>query len=236
MIRTAVGMAGRDESGSPIRVLIAEDSYLVREGIQRVVEAYPDLAVAGTCGDLDSLLEAVAAAPPDVLVTDVRMPPAGTDEGIRAAGRLRTSHPDVAVLVLSQHGEAEYALKLLEDGAAGRGYLLKDRLLEPDQLAAAIRTVANGGSVIDQQVVDSLLIARSRLKRSPVAALTAREREVLSKMAQGRSNEAIAATMKITIAGVEKHINVIFSKLGLTQERDIHRRVTAVLMFLGEHK
>jgi DNA-binding NarL/FixJ family response regulator len=234
MATTAVDVRGRRRVGSRIRVLIAEDSYLVRQGIQRIVEAYSDLQVTGVCSDLASLQKAVQTSPPDVLITDIRMPPDSTDEGVRAADQLRVSHPEVGVLVLSQHGEAEYALKLLERGAGGRGYLLKDRLLEPDQLADAIRTVAAGGSVIDQQVVESLVVARSRVNRSPLFGLTRREREVLSQMAQGRGNEAIAAAMHITLAGVEKHINLIFSKLGLTEERDIHRRVTAVLMFLSD--
>lgn len=217
-----------------IRVLIAEDSYLVREGIHRIVEAEPDLEVTGVCGDLESLLAAVDSSPPDVVLTDIRMPPDDTDEGIRAATQLRDDHPEVAVLVLSQHDEPEYALELLERGAGGRGYLLKDRVLEPGQLAAAIREVAAGGSVIDEQVVASLVRARSRPGRSPVAELTRREREVLSEMAQGRNNEAIAAALHMTLAGVEKHINVIFSKLGLTGAEDIHRRVKAVLMFLAD--
>jgi DNA-binding NarL/FixJ family response regulator len=234
MIKPVVRAATSEGRTAPIRVLIAEDSYLVREGIQRVVEAEPDLEVAGACGDLQSLLDAVETARPDVVITDVRMPPDDTDEGIRAATQLRQRHPEVAVLVLSQHDEPEYALKLLEGGARSRGYLLKDRLLDPDQLAAAVREVAAGGSVIDEQVVESLVQARSRLTRSPLSELTVREREVLSEMAQGRNNEAIAAALHITLAGVEKHINVIFSKLGLTREVEIHRRVKAVLMFLTD--
>jgi DNA-binding NarL/FixJ family response regulator len=217
-----------------IRVLIAEDSYLVREGIRRIVEAESDFQVAGLYGDLESLLHGVASIPVDVVLTDIRMPPDDTDEGIRAATLLRKSHPDLAVLVLSQHDEPEYALKLLEAGAGARGYLLKDSILEPDQLAVAIREVAAGGSVIDSHVVESLVWARSRSKRSPVGQLTRRERDVLSEMAQGRNNEGIAATLHMTLAGVEKHINTIFSKLGLSGQEDIHRRVKAVLMFLSD--
>ena len=217
-------------SGLPgtIRVLIAEDSLLVSEGIRRIVEAEPDLEVACVCGDLESMLEGVGRVHPDIVLTDIRMPPDGADEGIRAAAMFRDNPTDVPVLVLSQ-----YALKLLERGARARGYLLKNRVLEPDQLAAAIREVARGGSVIDPQVVESLVRARSRPKRSPLAQLTSREREVLSEMAQGRNNDAIAAALRMTIAGVEKHINAIFSKLGLSEEKEIHRRVTAVLMFLS---
>ncbi len=222
-------------SGLPgtIRVLIAEDSLLVSEGIRRIVEAEPDLEVACVCGDLESMLEGVGRVHPDIVLTDIRMPPDGADEGIRAAAMFRDNPTDVPVLVLSQYDEPEYALKLLERGARARGYLLKDRVLEPDQLAAAIREVARGGSVIDPQVVESLVRARSRPKRSPLAQLTSREREVLSEMAQGRNNDAIAAALRMTIAGVEKHINAIFSKLGLSEEKEIHRRVTAVLMFLS---
>jgi DNA-binding NarL/FixJ family response regulator len=236
-LRTVTPVARTPAYRSPaaiIRVLIAEDSYLVREGIQRVVEAEPDLEVAGVCGDLRSLLDAVESCHPDVVVTDVRMPPDNTDEGIQAATYLRRRHPDLAVLVLSQHDEPEYTIKLLEAGARSRGYLLKDRILDPVQLVAAIREVAAGGSVIDEQVVESLVQARSKRKRSPLSQLSGREREVLFEMAQGRNNQAIAATLHITLAGVEKHINLIFSKLGLTGEVEIHRRVTAVLMFLTD--
>jgi DNA-binding NarL/FixJ family response regulator len=224
---------GSRRAAGSIRILIAEDSYLVREGVRRIVEAQPDLEVAGLCGDLESLLAEVEMVQPDVVVTDIRMPPGNTDEGIRAAALLRETHPGVAVLVLTQHDEPEYALGLLAGGARGRGYLLKDRLLDPDQLAAAIREVAAGRSVIDQQVVETLVRASSRPERSPVANLTRREKEVLSAMAQGRNNEAIATTLHMSVAGVEKHINVIFSKLGLTGHQEIHRRVKAVLMFLS---
>jgi DNA-binding NarL/FixJ family response regulator len=186
------------------------------------------------CGDLQSLLDGVGKHRPHIVVTDIRMPPTGTDEGVRAAAILRESYPDVAVLVLSQHDEPEYALGLLERGARARGYLLKERLLEPDQLVAAIRQMVAGGSVIDEQVVESLVRARSRPRRSPIAELTTRECEVLSEMAQGRNNEAIAAALHMSLAGVEKHINTIFSKLGLTGEEEIHRRVKAVLMFLSD--
>jgi len=225
----------RETPGS-IRVVIAEDSYLVREGVRRIVERQPDMEVAALCDDLESLLSAVAVFEPDLVLTDIRMPPDNTDEGIRASTLLRETHPGVAVLILSQHDEPEYALGLLARGAAARGYLLKDRLLMPDQLAAAIREVAAGGSVIDDQVVQTLVQARSRPPRSPVAELTKRESEVLSAMAQGRNNEAIASTLHMSVAGVEKHINLIFSKLGLSGEQEIHRRVTAVLMFLADQR
>jgi DNA-binding NarL/FixJ family response regulator len=221
-------------TGAPIRVLIAEDSYLVREGIRRIVEADPGLEVAGLCGDLQSLLAEVDGAPPDVVLTDIRMPPDDTEEGIRAATLLRESHPRVAVLVLSQHDEPEYALGLLAKGARGRGYLIKDRLLEPDQLIAAIQEVAAGGCVIDEEVVATLVRARHGPRRSPLGELTRRETEVLSEIARGRNNEAIAATLHMSVAGVEKHINAIFSKFGLNGEQEIHRRVKAVLMYLSD--
>jgi DNA-binding NarL/FixJ family response regulator len=219
---------------SPIRVLIAEDSYLVREGIRRIVEEGPDLEVVGVCGDLPSLLADVDRIQPDVVLTDIRMPPDETDEGIRAASLFRDSHPGLAVIVLSQHDEPEYALGLLAKGARARGYLLKDRILEPGQLAAAIRKVAAGGVVIDEQVVETLVRARHGARRSPVDELTRRETEVLSEMARGRNNEAISTTLQMSVAGVEKHINVIFSKLGLSGEQEIHRRVKAVLMYLSD--
>src|SRR5919108_4218110 len=155
------------QAAGPIRVLIAEDTSLAREGIRRIVEAEPDLEVVGMCGDLQSLLEAVERLEPDLLLTDIRMPPENTDEGVRAATLLRVKHPEMGVLVLSQHDEPEYALGLLEHGARARGYLLKDRLLEPEQLAIAIREVAAGGSVIDEQVVRTLVRARSRPRSAP---------------------------------------------------------------------
>jgi DNA-binding NarL/FixJ family response regulator len=221
-------------AASPIRVLIAEDSYLVREGIRRIVEEDPGLEVAGVCGDLASLLADVDRIQPEVVLTDIRMPPDETDEGIRAASLLRDSHPGLAVIVLTQHDEPEYALSLLAKGARARGYLLKDRILEPGQLAAAILKVAAGGVVIDEQVVETLVRASHGPRRSAIDELTRREAEVLSEMARGRNNEAIAAALHMSVAGVEKHINVIFSKLGLSGEQEIHRRVRAVLMYLSD--
>jgi DNA-binding NarL/FixJ family response regulator len=228
------GSRARRRIAGSIRVLIAEDSDLVRESLRRIVEGQPDLEVAGLCGDLESLLADVEIFQPDVVLTDIRLPPDNTDEGIRAGTLLWATHPGVAVLVLTQYDEPEYALELLARGAWARGYLLKGRLLDPGQLAAAIREVAAGGSVIDEQVVETLVRASSRRRRSPVAELTRRDTEVLSAMAQGRNNEAIAATLHMSVAGVEKRINVIFSKLGLTGEQEIHRRVKAVLTFLSD--
>ena len=218
----------------PIRVVLAEDNLLIREGVRRLLEAQEDVELAASCGDFDALLAAVEAERPDVVITDIRMPPTGTDEGIRAADRLRTSHPEMGVVVLSQYDDAEYALALLERGSSGRAYLLKERVSRPDQLMAAIREVAQGGSVIDPRVVEGLVAQRTRVANSPIAELTARERDVLASMAEGKTNAAIADALTLTPRAVEKHINAIFSKLPLEQPRDVDRRVTAVLLFLAD--
>jgi DNA-binding NarL/FixJ family response regulator len=217
----------------PLRVVIAEDNFLIREGVRELLATAPDVEVVASCGDMDSLLEAVERERPDVVLTDIRMPPTETDEGIRAAEKLRDTAPDLGVVVLSQYDEPDYALALLERGARGRGYLLKQRVSDLEQLVAALREVARGGSVIDPKIVEGLVAARSRVG-SPLDQLTARESEVLSEMAQGKNNAAIAATLVLTERAIERHINSIFSKLGLTQEKDVHRRVKAVLLFLAE--
>jgi DNA-binding NarL/FixJ family response regulator len=170
---------------------------------------------------------------PDVVVTDIRMPPTGTDEGIRAANELRGRYPDMGVVVLSQYSEPAYALQFLESGSKGRAYLLKERISDIGQLASAIREVARGGSVIDPEVVDKLVTARAKGSHSPLRALTPREVEVLGEMAQGKNNAAVAASLVLSERAVEKHINSIFFKLGLTEEPDVHRRVKAVLLFLA---
>jgi DNA-binding NarL/FixJ family response regulator len=217
-----------------LRVVLAEDNYLVREGVRRLLEGDGGIEVAATCPDLDSLFAAVEEHRPDVLVTDIRMPPTGTDEGIRAAGVLRDAHPGLGVVVLSQYDEPEYAVELLARGAAGRAYLLKDALGDTDDLVRAIREVAAGRSVIDPHVVEGLVASRARSSASPVRRLSPRELDVLSHMAQGRSNEAIATTLFISVRVVEKHISAIFSKLGLGEEADVHRRVKAVLIYLSD--
>jgi DNA-binding NarL/FixJ family response regulator len=216
-------------------VVIAEDNTLLREGMIRLFDADPELDVVATCADLPSLLRTVAECRPDVVVTDIRMPPTGTDEGIRAATELRHSSPSVGVVVLSQYVQPSYAMALLEDGSHGRAYLLKDRIAEVEQLFSAIHTVAAGGSVIDPEVVDELVRARSQASRSPLKFLTARELEVLAEIAQGKSNASIAATLCLSARGIEKNINSIFSKLGLTNEPDVNRRVKAVLVYLANH-
>ncbi|HXJ66971.1 MAG TPA: response regulator transcription factor [Actinomycetota bacterium] len=218
----------------PLRLVIAEDHLLVREGVQRLLEAEPDIEVAAACGDLDSLLAAVEAEHPDVVVTDIRMPPGNTDEGIQAATRLRTTDPAVGVVVLSQYTTPSYALALLESGSAGRSYLLKERVQEPEQLVAAIRAVAAGGSVIDPKVVEALVAENARGEQSPIHQLTARERDVLREMAAGKSNAAIGESLFLAERSVEKVIHSIFFKLGLSWEPSVNKRVMAVILYLAE--
>ncbi|MEO6627236.1 MAG: response regulator transcription factor [Aquihabitans sp.] len=216
-----------------IRVVIAEDNVLLREGLGRLVGAQDDLTLVATCGDLPSLLATVAEHRPDVVVTDIRMPPSGTDEGIRAAATIRTDHPSIGVVVLSQYANPSYALSLLEEGSHGRAYLLKERVSDVDELVDAIRRVAVGGSVIDPKVVESLVSASRGGKATDLDRLTAREGEILQEMATGKSNAAIAAALVLSERAVEKHTNSIFSKLGLTEEKNLNRRVKAVLLHLA---
>ena len=218
----------------PIRVVLAEDHYLLREGIRHLLEAQPDFEVVAACSDLGSLLTAVDAERPNVVVTDIRMPPGDTDEGIQAAARLRETHPEVGVVVLSQYANPSYVLVLLEGGSARRAYLLKESVKELGQLEAAIRAVAEGGSMIDPKVVESLVVARGRAQSSPLNELTSRELQVLGEIAQGKSNTAIAESLYLTKRAVEKHINAIFWKLGLADAADVSKRVKAALMFLAE--
>lgn len=218
----------------PLRVVVAEDSLLVREGIVQVLRRQQDVDVVAACADLPELLHAVATTGPDVVVTDVRMPPDLADEGIRAAAELRRTHPAVGVVVLSQYVDPGYATALLADGSAGRAYLLKERISEPGQLADAVRTVAARGSVVDPAVVDALVASSTRQRSSPVGSLSPREREVLDHVAQGRSNAAIAAALHLSERAVEKHINALFTKLDLGQAPDVNRRVKAVLLYLSD--
>src|SRR2546421_11562207 len=218
----------------PIRVVFADDNYLLREGVKQLIETQPELELAAVAVDLDSLMAEVEAQRPDVVITDIRMPPTGTDEGIRAAEQIRVKHPGIGVVVLSQYAEPEYALALLERGAAGRAYLLKERVSDIEQLVNAIREVAKGGSVIDSKVVEALVAARTGKPDSPLRDLTPRENEVLAAMAEGKNNAAIAGGLFLTERAVEKHINSIFSKLGLAEEKDVHRRVKAALLSLSE--
>ena len=218
----------------PIRLVLAEDHLIVREGVRRLLEAQPDLEIAAVCGDLDSLLAAVKAERPDVVITDIRMPPRNTDEGIQAAARLRETDPDVGVVVLSQYATPSYALALLEGGSARRAYLLKERVQEPEQLVSAIRAVAEGGSVIDPKVVESLVAENARGEEARLNQLTPRERDVLREMAAGKSNAAIGESLFLAERSVEKVIHSIFLKLGLTWEADVHKRVKAVILYLAE--
>lgn len=216
-----------------IRIVLADDHYLVREGVRRLLETAPGLEVVGVCGDLGSLLETVEAELPDVVVTDIRMPPKGLDEGVRAAASLRETHPDVGVVVLSQYGDPAYALSLLDGGTSRRAYLLKERVEDLAQLVAAIESVAAGGSLIDPLIVEGLVAHKARTESSPLHDLTARERDVLREMAEGKNNAAIARTLFLTERSVEKVIHSIFLKLGLRWEDAVHKRVKAVIVYLA---
>ncbi len=219
-----------------IRIVLAEDNYLVREGVRRLLETQHDLQIVATCGDLESLLRAVESERPDVVVTDIRMPPDRTDEGIRAAARLRTASPGTGVVILSQYSDPHYALALLDGGSDRRAYLLKERVNDLEQLVGAIRDVAAGGSAIDPKVVDSLVSAGSHRADSPLDALTPRQHDVLAEMASGKNNAAIAASLVITEQSVEKYIHAIFQRLDLTWQPDVNRRVQAVLLFLADQR
>ena len=216
------------------RVVLAEDSFIVREGLREILAAHERIELVAVCEDLDGLLAAVESERPEVVVTDIRMPPTCTDEGIRAAATLRETHPDIGVVVLSAHDDPGYVLALLESGSAGRAYLLKERIHDRLQLTAAIDAVADGGSVIDPKVVEVLVAARTQATQSPLGELTARESEVLAEIAQGKSNAAIAASLVLTKRAVEKHIHSIFMKLNLAHEQDASKRVKAALMFLAD--
>jgi DNA-binding NarL/FixJ family response regulator len=217
-----------------IRVVVAEDSLIVREGLQQLLAASPSVNVVAAYGDLQAVLDAVDRDRPDVILTDIRMPPSNTDEGIRLADHLRESRPSTGVVVLSQYAEPPYVLALLERGSDRRGYLLKERIHDRGQLVSAIDAVARGGSVIDPKIVEVLVESKARADRSPLAELTPRERDVLAEMAEGKSNPAIAESLVLTKRAVEKHINSIFTKLGLASSEDVSKRVKATLMFLAD--
>ena len=216
-----------------LRIALADDSLIAREGIARILAGQTDIEVVASCRDLPSLLEAVESERPDVVLTDIRMPPTGTDEGIRLATVLREAHPHIGVVILSNYAEPAYALALLGSGSEGRAYLLKERVHDRAQLVAAIESVAAGGSVLDSKIVEPLVAAKLRIDSSPLAALTSREREVLAEIAKGKSNAAIADTLVLTKRAVEKHINAIFLKLNLVYAEDISKRVKATLLFLA---
>jgi DNA-binding NarL/FixJ family response regulator len=215
-----------------VRVVVADDNLITREGIVQLLE--PEFDVVATCGDLPELLEAVERERPDVVLTDIRMPPSHSDEGIRVANRLRVSHPGIGVIVLSQFDEPMYALSLLEAGSDRRGYLLKERVHDRAELRQAVHTVVRGGAVIDPTLVDSLVQGKVAIDRSALSELSPRERQVLAEIAQGKSNTAIAEALVLSKRAVEKHINSIFLKLGLAFADDVSKRVKAALMFLSE--
>jgi DNA-binding NarL/FixJ family response regulator len=217
-----------------IRVALAEDNVLLREGISRLVAANEDFELVGTASDLPQLFAVIEQHDPDVVITDIRMPPTSRDEGIQAAAWLRDRRPKVGVVVLSQYTNPGYAVALLEHGSAGRAYLLKERVTSVEELSRAIRAVAAGGSVIDPLVVDELVRSRTSQRASSLDTLTPRESQILAEMAQGKSNAAIAVALHVSERAVEKHTSSIFAKLGLGEERDVNRRVKAVLLFLSQ--
>lgn len=219
-----------------IRVVFAEDNYLVREGTAALLANSREVDLVGTATDFEELLLAVDELRPDAVLTDIRMPPTNTTEGIDAARKIRGEHPEIGVVVLSQFAEEEYAYELLKDGAAGLGYLLKERVADVSELVRALNEVSVGGSVLDARVVEALVSAKDRVAHSPLAQLTGREREVLEQMAQGKNNAAIAKSLFLTERAVEKHINSLFHKLALSEEPEVHRRVMAVLAFLRERE
>jgi DNA-binding NarL/FixJ family response regulator len=218
----------------PIRLALAEDSLIVREGLRQLLGSDPAMEIVAVVGDMESLSDVCDRERPDVVVTDIRMPPTNTDEGIRLAADLRERHPRMGVVVLSQFSDPLYALALLERGSDRRAYLLKERVHNRAELTAAIHAVASGSSLIDPKVVEALVHARAQTERSPLNELTAREREVLGEIAQGKSNTAIAESLFLTKRAVEKHINAIFLKLGLADAQDVSKRVKAALMLLAE--
>ncbi|HUA69963.1 MAG TPA: response regulator transcription factor [Solirubrobacteraceae bacterium] len=213
--------------------MIGEDTYLMREALKRIMSGFDHVEAVAFCSDRDSLTAAIERERPDAVLTDIRMPPTGTDEGIQVARALRVSDPDIGVVVLSQFADPSYVLAFLDTGSARRAYLLKERVTDPYQLVAAIEAVVAGGSVIDPKVVEVLVRARSAGARSPLSVLTRREHDVLAELAQGKSNAAIADSLVLTKRAVEKHINAIFTKLELDSPDDVSRRVKAALLFLA---
>ena len=215
-------------------MVFAEDNYLVREGTATLLREVEEIALVATVEDRDSLITAVEEHSPDAVLTDIRMPPTHSNEGIDAARAIRAAHPRTGVVVLSQFDDEEYAFDLLKDGAEGLGYLLKERVADVTELVRALHEVARGGSVLDPRVVEALLNRKTRLANSPLARLTERETQVLDLMAQGKNNAAIAASLFLSERAIEKHINSLFHKLDLSEEPAVHRRVMAVLTFLRE--
>jgi DNA-binding NarL/FixJ family response regulator len=219
-----------------LRVIIADDSFLIREGLQQVLAFAPGLRVVGLYADAPSLLAAVDAEAPDVVVTDIRMPPTQTDEGMQIAKRLRQTHPQVGVVVLSQHESAHYAAELLASGAVGRGYLLKDRIHDLDHLVSTIVAVAAGECRIDARLIDEMVTRRRAHDRSRLRDLTPRQQEIMADVAEGKSNLAIARDRDLTLRAVEKHVSEIFGRLGLASDETISRRVHATLLYLAQRE
>ena len=218
---------------APIRVVVGEDNFIAREGIARVLEQVDGVELAAVCEDLPSLQEAIERFAPDVVLADIRMPPSFTDEGIRLAGELRSTHPSIGVIVLSQHVEPLYAVALFDDRSDGRAYLLKDRIRDAGELGAAVRHVAAGGALVDPRVVGALLARSNDRSLSGLARLTPRERETLALVAEGRSNNAIADALGISVRAVEHYVNAIFAKLDLNEPKRVNRRVKATLLYLA---
>jgi DNA-binding NarL/FixJ family response regulator len=217
-----------------VSLVLAEDSFITREGIRMLLEEAGGYRLAAVTEDYDSLMAAVEAHQPQAVITDIRMPPSRTDEGIRAALEIRRLHPKIGVVVLSQYVEPDYVLRLFAQGSAGLAYLLKERVGDLDQLTGAIEQVRSGRSAIDSRVVDILVEARAARREAKLTRLTDREKEVLSEVARGRSNAGIADSLFLSERAVEKHINSIFTKLDLGHEADVNRRVQAVLVYLSE--
>ncbi|WP_307817622.1 response regulator transcription factor [Nocardia acididurans] len=218
-------------NASGVKVVVAEDSMLIRDSVVRALSTDSSIEVVGVAADYDSTLDMVHRQRPDILVTDVRMPPTGTDEGVRLARELRTRLPETGVIVLTHYAESAYATGLLDGGSAGRGYLLKERIARFDQLLNAVHVVADGGSVLDPLIMEALL--PNRRDSDPLHRLTTREREVLGEIALGGSNQVVARRLGLSQRAVQKHINSIFAKLGITLDPALDQRVTAVLMFLA---
>jgi DNA-binding NarL/FixJ family response regulator len=231
-----VARGDQDDDSAPVRVVIADDSYVIREFLTATLSAAPEIELVAVCTNGKELQRAIEIGDPQVVLTDIRMPPSGAEEGVRIASRLRETRPDVGVVVLSLYAEPAYALGVLEQGTGGRAYLLKERVRDKEELIGAIRAVARGGSMIDPMIVDVLIEARSRAARSRLAQLTPRERELLAEIASGKSNGAIAESLVLTKRAVEKHVNSIFAKLDLPETQDVSRRVKATLIFLSEEE
>jgi len=226
----------REQQRPPLRIVIADDAYLVRVALKHLLVGIDSIAVVGECDDARDVPRLLDEQRADLLITDIRMPPSGEDEGIRLAAGLRESHPALGVIVLSTYAEVDYALKLFKSGCDSRGYLLNDRIRDRAQVLDAIRTVADGGSVIDPKIVEDLVSSRVRAPRSSLEQLTARELETLSLVAEGRSNAAIAEALVLTKRAVEKHVNAIFAKLELGGPDQVSRRVKAVLLYLADRE